>query len=280
MDIASLIGLIMGFVMLVYGIISNHADIVTYLNFPSAIITFGGALFATMLSYSMQDFLNSMKSITLIFKTSAMNTSEMIKSIIDLSNVARKEGLLSLEEAAADLDEPFLKKGILLIVDGTDPDLVRGIMETELVSVEARHKTVIGFWEALAAMGPAWGMIGTLVGLVNMLKSMDMDSGGASSLGADMSVALVTTFYGCILANLIFSPIAKKLRIRNDEEMQYRTIMMEGIMSIQAGDNPKLLREKLVSNLDQKTQAKLRDGGEGGGEGGGGGKKKEKKSKK
>ena len=108
MDIASLIGLIMGFLMLVYGIISNHADIMTYLNFPSAIITFGGALFATMLSYSMQDFLNSMKGIKLIFKTSSMNTSEMIKSIIDLSNVARKEGLLSLEEAAADLDEPFL----------------------------------------------------------------------------------------------------------------------------------------------------------------------------
>ena len=144
MDIASLIGIIMCFVMLVYGIISNHADMMTYLNFPSAIITFGGAIFATMLSYSMQDFLNSMKSIGLIFKASKMNTSEMIKSIIDLSNVARKEGLLSLEEAAADLDEPFLKKGILLIVDGTDPDLVRGIMETELVSIEARHKTVSG----------------------------------------------------------------------------------------------------------------------------------------
>ena len=197
MDIASLIGLIMGFLMLVYGIISNHADIMTYLNFPSAIITFGGALFATMLSYSMQDFLNSMKGIKLIFKTSSMNTSEMIKSIIDLSNVARKEGLLSLEEAAADLDEPFLKKGILLIVDGTDPDLVRGIMETELVSIEARHKTVISFWEALASMGPAWGMIGTLVGLVNMLNNMS----DPSRIGGDMAVALITTLYGSVLAN-------------------------------------------------------------------------------
>ncbi|MDE6674270.1 MAG: motility protein A, partial [Acetatifactor sp.] len=119
MDIASLIGFIMCFVMLVYGIISNHADIMTYLNFPSAVITFGGALFAIMLSYSMSDFLNGLKSIRLIFKKSPINTAEMIKSIIDLSNVARKEGLLSLEEAAADLNEPFLKKGILLIVDGT-----------------------------------------------------------------------------------------------------------------------------------------------------------------
>lgn len=216
MDIASLIGLIMGFLMLVYGIISNHADIMTYLNFPSAIITFGGALFATMLSYSMQDFLNSMKGIKLIFKTSSMNTSEMIKSIIDLSNVARKEGLLSLEEAAADLDEPFLKKGILLIVDGTDPDLVRGIMETELVSIEARHKTVISFWEALASMGPAWGMIGTLVGLVNMLNNMS----DPSRIGGDMAVALITTLYGSVLANWLCTPVAGKLKAQNAQEMQ------------------------------------------------------------
>lgn len=234
MDIASLIGIIMCFVMLVYGIISNHADMMTYLNFPSAIITFGGAIFATMLSYSMQDFLNSMKSIGLIFKASKMNTSEMIKSIIDLSNVARKEGLLSLEEAAADLDEPFLKKGILLIVDGTDPDLVRGIMETELVSIEARHKTVISFWEALAAMGPAWGMIGTLVGLVNMLNNMS----DPSSIGGDMAVALITTLYGSVLANWLCTPVAGKLKAQNAQEMQLKEIMVEGLLSIQAGENP------------------------------------------
>ena len=120
-------------------------------------------------------------------------------------------------------------------------------------------------------------MIGTLVGLVNMLKSMNLDSGGASTLGEDMSVALVTTFYGCILANLIFSPMAKKLRIRNDEEMRYRQIMVEGIMSIQAGDNPKFLKEKLASYLDQKMQTKiLNSDGSGGGDDGG----KKKKSKK
>ena len=249
MDIASLIGLIMGFLMLVYGIISNHADIMTYLNFPSAIITFGGALFATMLSYSMQDFLNSMKGIKLIFKTSSMNTSEMIKSIIDLSNVARKEGLLSLEEAAADMDEPFLKKGILLIVDGTDPDLVRGIMETELVSIEARHKTVISFWEALASMGPAWGMIGTLVGLVNMLNNMS----DPSRIGGDMAVALITTLYGSVLANWLCTPVAGKLKAQNAQEMQLKEIMVEGLLSIQAGENPRVIEEKLKSFLDRKS---------------------------
>ena len=261
MDIASLIGLIMGFLMLVYGIISNHADIMTYLNFPSAIITFGGALFATMLSYSMQDFLNSMKGIKLIFKTSSMNTSEMIKSIIDLSNVARKEGLLSLEEAAADLDEPFLYKGILLIVDGTDPDLVRGIMETELVSIEARHKTVISFWEALASMGPAWGMIGTLVGLVNMLNNMS----DPSRIGGDMAVALITTLYGSVLANWLCTPVAGKLKAQNAQEMQLKEIMVEGLLSIQAGENPRVIEEKLKSFLAPKERT-TEGGEEAGGE--------------
>lgn len=261
MDIASLIGIIMCFVMLVYGIISNHADMMTYLNFPSAIITFGGAIFATMLSYSMQDFLNSMKSIGLIFKASKMNTSEIIKSIIDLSNVARKEGLLSLEEAAADLDEPFLKKGILLIVDGTDPDLVRGIMETELVSIEARHKTVISFWEALAAMGPAWGMIGTLVGLVNMLNNMS----DPSSIGGDMAVALITTLYGSVLANWLCTPVAGKLKAQNAQEMQLKEIMVEGLLSIQAGENPRVIEEKLKSFLAPKDRV-TEGGDEAGGE--------------
>lgn len=250
----------MGFLMLVYGIISNHADVMTYLNFPSAIITFGGALFATMLSYSMQDFLNGLKSVKLVFKTSAMNTSEMIKSIIDLSNVARKEGLLSLEEAAADLDEPFLKKGILLIVDGTDPDLVRGIMETELVSIESRHRTVIGFWEALASMGPAWGMIGTLVGLVNMLNNMS----DPSRIGGDMAVALITTLYGSVLANWLCTPVAGKLKAQNAQEMQLKEIMVEGLLSIQAGENPRVIEEKLKSFLAPKERAS-----EGGDEAGG-----------
>ncbi len=250
----------MGFLMLVYGIISNHADVMTYLNFPSAIITFGGALFATMLSYSMQDFLNGLKSVKLVFKTSAMNTSDMIKSIIDLSNVARKEGLLSLEEAAADLDEPFLKKGILLIVDGTDPDLVRGIMETELVSIESRHRTVIGFWEALASMGPAWGMIGTLVGLVNMLNNMS----DPSRIGGDMAVALITTLYGSVLANWLCTPVAGKLKAQNAQEMQLKEIMVEGLLSIQAGENPRVIEEKLKSFLAPKERTS-----EGGDEAGG-----------
>ena len=239
--------------MLLFGIISNAGleNIGRYIDVPSAIITFGGAFAATMASFSLQDFISGLKSITLIFKSPALNTADMIKKIIDLSNVARKEGLLSLEEAAAEMDEPFLKKGILLVVDGTDPDLVRSIMETELVSVEGRHKNLIGFWDTLGAMGPAWGMIGTLVGLVNMLYNMD----DAGAIGPAMAVALITTLYGSLLANWICTPTSNKLKADNASEMMQKEVMIEGLLSIQAGENPRVIEEKLKSFLAPKDRA-------------------------
>lgn len=252
MDIASLIGIIFAFLMLMFGIISNAGigGVGNYLDPPSALITFGGALGSTLTQFSMQDFIAGLKSFTLIFKTPTLETSEMIRKIIDLSNVARKEGLLSLEEAAADLDEPFLKKGILLIVDGTDPDLVRGIMETELISIEGRHKNLIGFWDALGSMGPAWGMIGTLVGLVDMLNNM----ADASAIGPSMAVALITTLYGSLLANWICIPVSGKLKADNSSEMMLKEIMIEGLLSIQAGENPRVIEEKLKSFLAPKDR--------------------------
>ena len=252
MDIASLAGFILCIVMLLFGIISNAGigGFHEYLDPPSAIITFGGALSATLLSHSLQDFIGGLKSFTLIFKAPALNTGEMIQKIIDLSNVARKEGLLSLEEAASDMEEPFLKKGILLIVDGTDPDLVRAIMETELVSIEGRHKTRIGFWDTLGSMGPAWGMIGTLVGLVDMLYHMD----DMAALGPAMAVALITTFYGSLLANWICNPVSNKLKADNAAEMMLKEVMIEGLLSIQAGENPRVIEEKLKSFLAPKDR--------------------------
>ena len=262
MDIASLVGLILGMVMLLYGIIDNAglSGFVSYLDAPSAIITFGGSIAATMASYSMQDFLAGFKSFMLVFKVPTLNTSEMIQKIIELSNVARKEGLLSLEEAAADLDEPFLKKGILLIVDGTDPELVRAIMETELISIEGRHKNLIGFWETLGTMGPAWGMIGTLVGLVNMLNNMS----DPSSIGPSMAVALITTLYGSLLANWLCAPVANKLKADNASEIMQKEVMIEGLLSIQAGENPRVIEEKLKSFLAPKDRVTASDdaGGE------------------
>ncbi len=264
MDIASLIGFIMCLGMLVFGIISaaGIGGFPSYIDVPSAIITFGGALAAVMTSYSMGDYIAGLKSIGLIFKAPSVNTADLIKKIIDLSNVARKEGLLSLEESAADMDEPFLKKGILLVVDGTDPDLVRGILETEMECIDSRHKGTAGFWETLASMGPAWGMIGTLVGLVNMLNNMS----DASSIGPSMAVALITTLYGSLLANWICTPTAAKLKADNAIEMMQKQVMIEGLLSIQAGENPRVIEEKLKSFLSPKDREAAGSGDEGEGE--------------
>lgn len=262
MDIASLIGLLACLALMIFGMVfgKSFATVASFLHAPSALITFGGALCCIMASYSMPSFVAGLKSIALIFKTSAMNVPEIIQKIIDLSNVARKEGLLSLEEAASDIEDEFLKKGILLIVDGTDPELVRAIMETELVSVEGRHKEKIGFWENLGAMGPAWGMIGTLIGLILMLK----DLSDLAAVGPNMATALITTFYGSVLANWICAPVATKLKGKNDEEMMVKEIEIEGLLSIQAGENPRVIEEKLKSFLAPADRGS--SGEEGGGE--------------
>lgn len=259
-DLASLIGIIGCIVLVLWAIMSGSAGVAAiwnFMDFQSVLITIGGAFCAILASYSMKDFLGGLKSIGLIFKTSSTDIPGMIQKIIDLSNVARKEGLLSLEEAAGDLEDSFMKKGILLIVDGTDPELVRAIMETELVSIEGRHKQKIGFWMDTAAMGPAWGMIGTLIGLINMLKNM----ADPSSVGPQMSIALITTFYGSMLANWICTPVASKLKSKNDEELMGKEIMIEGLLSIQAGENPRVIEEKLKSFLAPSERKSVGDDG-------------------
>ena len=239
MDIASLVGMLLGMGMVVYGIIDSGGTSAfgTFIDVASVAITFGGSLSSTLGSFKLADFINGFKSISLAFKETSTNPSEIIKSIIDLSNIGRKDGLLALEEAANGIEDDFLKKGVLLVVDGTDPELVRAILETDLMCLEDRHKNVISFWEKWAEMGPAWGMIGTLIGLVNMLKSLD----DASTIGPSMAVALLTTLYGSMIANWIATPGANKLKHNNDDEMQLKEVMIEGLLSIQAGENPRVI---------------------------------------
>ena len=217
MDIASLVGLILGAVMVVFGILSSGGSIgEDFMDLPSVIITIGGSLAGTLASHKLADFIGGLKSIGLAMKEPSVgDASEVISNIINLSNISRKEGLLALEEATHDMDDEFLKKGINLVVDGTDPDLVRGILETDLINLEARHKKVIGFWEKWAELGPAWGMIGTLIGLVNMLKNLT----DSSSIGPNMAVALLTTLYGSLIANWLAGPTAAKLKVNNDMEI-------------------------------------------------------------
>ena len=166
--------------------------------------------------------------------------------------------MLALEESANSLEDEFMKKGILLIVDGTDPELVRNILETELVNIDARHKKLIAFWKNVAAMGPAWGMIGTLIGLINMLKNMS----DTDSIGPNMSVALVTTLYGSMLANWISTPVATKLATNNEIEIMMKEVMVEGLLSIQAGENPRVIEEKLKSFLSPAARNQMAEAGE------------------
>lgn len=253
MDIASIIGLVGAFALMIFGMVSGKgfSAVGSFIHPASALITFGGAFGAVLAANPMKDFVSGLKSFLLIFKTPSQSESETIKSIIDLSNLARREGLLALEESANSLDDEFMKKGIMLIVDGTDPELVRSILEAELINVDARHQENIQFWKSVGAMGPAWGMIGTLIGLINMLK----DLSDPDSIGPNMATALITTLYGSVLANWISTPVSGKLTKLNATEIKLKEVMIEGILSIQAGENPRVIEEKLKSFLAPKDRA-------------------------
>lgn len=258
LDIASIFGILIGAVLVVFGIVFDQTsmsvmwgNLTSFFDIPSILITFGGS-FTTLLTMesSLKAYAGKLSSFALVLKPLRSNEVETIRTIIDLSNVARKEGLLALEEAANDVEDEFLKKGILLIVDGTDPELVRSILETELNCIEDRHNDVIGFWDKLSAMGPAWGMIGTLIGLINMLKDLN----DPDMIGPNMAVALVTTFYGSVLANWICIPVVNKLKVKNNAEVMMKEVMVEGLLSIQAGENPRVIEEKLKSFLSPSNR--------------------------
>ncbi len=263
MDLATLIGIFGGVGMFVLGIVSGDGGFVNMKNFwdlPSFIITLGGSLASVLSSCTIKEFVGGLKGIKFAISVPNFDVQNTIKRIIDLSNVARKEGLLALEEAAQEINDPFMKKGILLIVDGTDPELIKGIMETELDCMESRHEKVTKFWDTWASLGPAWGMIGTLIGLINMLKTLD----DPSTIGPNMSVALVTTLYGSLVANWLATPISNKLKANNELEVTLRSIMIEGLLSIQAGENPRVIEEKLKSFLAPSARDEMNENREGG----------------
>lgn len=253
MDIATLAGIIAGVSFIVIGI-QISGSISAFYDAASIMIVIGGTLASTLIAYPLNKVLGLIKITKNLFIAKDLDSKEVIKRIIELANIARKEGLLALEEAANNLNDAFLQKGVLLIVDGTDPELVRNIMETEISFLEERHKQGQGIFETMGALAPAFGMIGTLIGLINMLLALD----DPASLGPNMSVALVTTFYGSVLANLLFIPMASKLKQRSGQELLYKGIMLEGLLSIQAGENPRIIEEKLKAFLSPAERV-LRD---------------------
>lgn len=260
MDIASLAGLLLGVAMCILGIVTSGGveAFANFVDIPSVFVTIGGSMSSVLSSHKLPDFINGLKGISLPFQDKVVDPAQVIRQIIELSNVGRKEGLLALEEAANNIEDEFLKKGIMLVVDGTDPELVRGILETDLYCLQDRHGKVIGFWEKWAEMGPAWGMIGTLLGLVNMLKKLD----DPSAIGPNMAVALLTTLYGSLIANWLCIPIAYKLKANDAIEVVMREITIEGLLSIQAGENPRVIEEKLKSFLAPSARAAFSEQGD------------------
>lgn len=250
--------MILGIGFVLWGIISS-GDIGSFVDLPSILIVVGGTIGATLLAYPMDILASLGKVYQKAFLHKEVKVNEIIEEIIELANVARKEGLLSLEEFGAKIDDEFLQKGIMLIVDGTDPELVRNILETELIFLEERHQQGQGMLEAMGAYAPAFGMIGTLIGLINMLQSLD----DPSTIGPQMSVALITTFYGSFLSNVFFLPLAQKLKIRSGSEVLVKELMIEGLLSIQAGENPRIIEEKLKTFIPPNDRKKVNQEREG-----------------
>lgn len=257
MDIATIGGIVIGMALVVWGILTN-SSVGAYIDAASIIIVVGGGTAAFFVSYPLAKALSIGNVLKKAINMNEYGADSIIKKIIELANVARREGLLALEDATGDIDDQFLQKGVMLIVDGTDPELVQNILESEISNVEDRHSIGSGMFDALGANFPAFGMIGTLIGLVGMLQSLD----DPTTIGPKMAVALLTTFYGSLIANLIFIPIAEKLKYKSSQEMLVRNIMLEGLLSIQAGENPRIIEEKLKSFLAPSLRKKMEAEGE------------------
>lgn len=245
LNVVALSGFAMCFLAILFGIATNGgiATIWNFIHGPSLIVTLGGALFATVTTAdSFGDFIDGCRGFGYAFHSPGKDPREVSEQMLALADVARKEGLLALEGNEETMEDEFMSKGVRLIVDGTDPELVKDILETEFLHKEERNRKRVRFWQDLGSAAPAWGMVGTLLGLINMMKSMGTDS---SAIGAGMSLALITTLYGSVIANWVCIPVARKIEKNGDQESLVMEVTLEGLLSIQAGENPGVIKEKL-----------------------------------
>lgn len=251
MDIATILGLVMGLGCILFGMMSG-GSLAAFLDPASVAITVGGGLASTIICFPLSDTLKVIKMMPLVFKLPKVNQFQTIQMLVELSQKARREGLLALESDQAEVKDDYLKKALELVVDGIEADMVKTSMQLEIDSMVVRHSIGQLYFRTLASQFPSWGMIGTLMGLINLLKTLDNPSG----IGPAMALAIITTFYGSILANFVCTPIANKLQANSAEEIRMREMIMGGVLSIQAGENPRLMEHKLKTFLspDQKIQ--------------------------
>ncbi len=249
MDVATLVGIVMGFGLVLWSMASS-AGIGAFVDVPSMAIVFGGTAAATLIAFPLLKVMGVMKVIKKTFLYPLPSVHAEIERMVDFAYVARREGLLALEEKIKDLKDSFLVKGVRLVVDGFPAQTVRDILGIELFGMQTRHQSGKKIVDQMGAMAPSFGMIGTLIGLIAMLKNLN----DPSNIGTGMAIALLTTFYGALLANMVFLPLAVKLDARQKEETLMREIMIEGIASIQAGDKPQMIKEKLKSFIPPKDR--------------------------
>lgn len=263
MNLTFILGIVGGFILLVIGMslgsgegalfgLFKFGQLANFADAASIFIVLGGTLATIIAGHPGKMLAKFPKHLGIIFNQKKFNPTSVIDEVVEFAQIARKNGLLALEERANQLEDPFFKKSIMLIVDGNDSDKVRDMLTSDIEQLSTRHDDVASMYEKASAAAPAFGMVGTLIGLINMLVNMDPEN-GSSSIGKDMGTALITTFYGVILANLIFNPIANNLRTRDEEECLCRQLIVEGVMAIQSGENPKFIREKLEGYLEQNA---------------------------
>ena len=249
MDISTILGLITGF-GLVIGSIVMGGGASWFLNLPSAMIVVGGTIGAVLINYPISDLFGVAKIAKNVFFRKVLNTDKMIATLLDMSKIARRDGILALENKMEDIKDPFFAKGMKLMIDGVEPVVLSRILNTELEYISERHRLGAEIFMTMGNFAPAMGMVGTLIGLIKMLVQME----DPSSIGPAMAIALVTTFYGVLLANLIFLPAAGKLKTQSSGERMQRQLMISGILSIQSGDNPRVLEDKLHSFISPKER--------------------------
>ncbi|MCK4304451.1 MAG: MotA/TolQ/ExbB proton channel family protein [Candidatus Eisenbacteria sp.] len=247
MDLATLIGIVAG-MMLIGSAIGMGPAPVAFVNIPSVLIVVGGASAATLIRFPLKVVLTTFKVASNAFKDKVNTPFALIRKIVELAEKSRRDSLLSLENVP--IDDAFLKKGIQLCVDGTEPEVLRDTLRTEMEGIVERHKLGQRIFKGIGDSAPAFGMIGTLIGLVNMLLMME----DPAAIGPQMAVALLTTLYGALIANLFAIPIADKLGERSTMELQNKEIVIHGIMGILAANHPKVVETRLVSYLEPKLR--------------------------
>jgi chemotaxis protein MotA len=246
MDIATIIGLILAITAILISLVMDGGTPGELFAHPAAIIIiFGGSLGATIITSPLKTTLKLHQYIIQAFTTRKFDAKAMIELLTKLADKARREGLLALEEDSKKIDDKFLRKGIMMVVDGVDPEQVEAIMESNVAQMRVRHKQGIGFFTAAGGFAPTFGIIGTVMGLISVLKQLD----NPSALGESIAAAFLATLWGLLSANLIFLPISGKLKSKSEEEARSRYMQLEGILSIQAGENPRIVRDKLNSYL-------------------------------